>query len=138
MADTEREIFHEYYGPFPETHYAIFTVVGSSYNLAFDVGPEINVAVITSESTTVFKFPPNSVFELSVSVVFGRFFKFQGAQLTGVAAKTTQVSARPQLAAPGKVCGSLFCDESIPCDDPETPAMSCIGGLPKCVSGENE
>ncbi len=122
MAEAERTIFHKYYGPFPTVYYAIFSVVGGSYNLAFARGPEIDVGAINSDGTTVFKFPPNTIFELKVSVLFGSFFKFEGAQLvSGLAKKSVPVSDNEGgvgVAGPGKVCGSLFCPESIPCNDP--------------------
>lgn len=139
MTDTEREVLHEFYGPFDTTYFAIFSIVGDSYRLSFDSGPEYDVENILAEGNTAFKFPPNTLFELRVTVLYGRGFKFMGTQIPTFA--TTPTPRRLPTAAgraPVPTCCSIFCDESIPCPDPLKSAMVCDGGNPRCVEAEDE
>ncbi len=138
MTETEREVFHEFYGPLQNTCFAIFTVVGDSYRLSFDEGPDYNIKNIFDEANTAFKFPPHTLFELRVSVLYGRAFKFSGSQLPAFAHSVvrTSVDTGPDPDPLPPKCCSIHCLESIDCPDPLKPAMICDGGNPRCVEGE--
>jgi hypothetical protein len=137
MSATETEIFHEFFGPYENTRFALFKDLGDTYRLSFDAGPEFNVAAIFADDVTAFKFQANTIIELRVTVLYGRKLQFHGTQIPTFS--TFNLTAMAETEDDEEItdyCGSIHCSESIPCPDPSKPIMVCELGIPKCSRGE--
>ena len=137
MPVTEEEIFHEFFGPYENTRFALFKDLGDTYRLSFDAGPEFNVAAIFAEDVTAFKFQANTIIELRVTVLYGKKLQFHGTQIpTFSTFKLTSAASAGDDDEITAYCGSIHCHASIPCTDPSKPIMVCELGPPECSEGE--
>lgn len=133
----ERELFHQFYGPFPNAVIVLLEDMGKTFRLSFDEGPEYNLTAILKNKVTAFKFVAGTIFEIRVSVLYGGKFLFQGTQIP----TPSQIREWAEsLGGGGEIgdpldprCASISCDGDCACPDPSKPVMICEGGIPKCI-----
>jgi hypothetical protein len=133
----ERELFHQFYGPFRETVVVILEDLGATFRLSFDKGPKVNVAAILNDRVTAFKFVAGTIFEIRVSVLYGRKLLFQGTQIptpSQIREWVEPIGGEGDIGDPLEPrCGSIDCADDCACPDPSKPVMICDGGIPKCT-----
>jgi len=137
MQVIERELFHQFYGPFRNTVVVLLEDLGKTFRLSFDEGPQYNVAAMLNDGVTAFKFVAGTIFEIRVSVLYGRKLLFQGTQIPTPSQIREWVEP---MVGGGEIgdpleprCGSIICDGDCECPDPSKPVMICEGGIPKCT-----
>ena len=133
----ERELFHQFYGPFRKTVVVILEDMGKTFRLSFDEGPQYNVAAMLNDRVTAFKFVAGTIFEIRVSVLYGGKLLFQGTQIptpSQIREWAEPIGEAKDIGDPlVPRCGSISCDGDCECPDPSKPVMSCVGGIPICV-----
>ena len=139
MQVQEKELFHQFYGPFSKSVVVILEDQGKSFRLSFDEGPKYNLEAVLKSNVTAFKFAAGTIFEIRVSVLYGRKLMFQGTQIpTPSRSLTTSLrEIGPGEIDPGDPleprCASISCVDDLACPDPTKPVLLCLGGVLKCT-----
>ncbi len=128
----ERELFHRFYGPFRKTVVVLLEDKGKSFRLSFDEGPEYNLRALLNQSVTAFKFVAGTIFEIRVSVLYGRKLMFQATQIPTPSSILELEGMEPEDPLDPR-CASISCEGDCACPDPSKPVMICTGGIPRCI-----